>query len=77
MLGGDYAPVSVMRADIARHRARLNDDIRCGREAAAARHAADLDRIEDSVTQQLIEVPYREVLRRSRSLRVSRFQTSI
>jgi hypothetical protein len=41
-LHGDYAQVNAMRADIARDRARLNEDIGCGREAPAARDAADL-----------------------------------
>jgi hypothetical protein len=40
----DYARVEAMRADIARDQARLNEDIRCGRERQAARDAADLAR---------------------------------
>jgi len=40
----DYRRVAEMREHIARDRARLNEDIRCGRQAAAARDAADLAR---------------------------------
>ena len=40
----DYRRVAEMRDHIARDRARLNEDIRCGRQAAAARDAADLAR---------------------------------
>jgi hypothetical protein len=40
----DYARIERMRNDIARDRARLDEDIRCGRQQAAARDAADLAR---------------------------------
>lgn len=40
----DYARVNDLEADIARDRARLNEDIRCGRQGAASRDAADLAR---------------------------------
>jgi hypothetical protein len=42
--GRDYARVDRLRNDIARDRARLNEDIRCGRRAAAAADARDLAR---------------------------------
>jgi hypothetical protein len=42
----DYSRMDAMRSHIARDRARLNEDIRCGRQAAAARDAADLARDE-------------------------------
>ncbi len=40
----DYARIQRMRDDIGRDRARLDEDIRCGRQDAAARDAADLAR---------------------------------
>lgn len=43
-LGRDYARVDRMRDVIGRDRARLNEDIRCGRSAAAAADARDLAR---------------------------------
>jgi hypothetical protein len=55
-LGGDYARVSAMRADIAGDRVRLNEDIRSGREAAAARHAADLARDQRALKAQLCDI---------------------
>ena len=45
-----------MHADIARDRARLNADIRCGREAAAARDAADLARDQRALEAQLRDI---------------------
>ena len=47
-----------MQADIARDHARLNEDIRCGRQAAAARDAADLAR-----DQRAFDAQYRDVRR--------------
>ena len=55
-LSGDYARVNAMRADIARDRARLQEDIRCGREAAAAREAADLARDQRALEAQLRDI---------------------
>ena len=55
-LSGDYARVNAMRADIARDRTRLNEDIRCGREAAAARDAADLARDQRALEAQLRDI---------------------
>jgi len=55
-LSGDHARVYAMRADIARDRARLNEDIRCGREAAAARDAADLARDQRALDAQLRDI---------------------
>ena len=52
----DYARVSRMQADIARDRARLNEDIRCGRTAAASRDAADLAR-----DQRALDAQYRDI----------------
>ncbi len=40
----DYAAVDRLRADVARDRWRLNEDIRCGRQYRAADDAADLAR---------------------------------
>jgi hypothetical protein len=55
-LNGDYARVNAMRADIARDRARLNEDIRCGRQTAAARDAADLARDQRALDAQLRDI---------------------
>jgi hypothetical protein len=55
-LRGDYARVNAMRADIARDRTRLNEDIRCGREAAAARDAADLAHDQRALEAQLRDI---------------------
>ena len=55
-LSGDYARVNAMRADIARDRARLNEDIRCGRDAAAARDAADLARDQRALEAQVRDI---------------------
>ena len=55
-LSGDYSRVNAMRADIARDRARLNEDIRCGRQAAAARDAADLARDQRALKAQLRDI---------------------
>jgi len=52
----DYARVDRMRSDIARDRARLNEDIRCGRTAAASRDAADLAR-----DQRALDAQYRDI----------------
>ena len=52
----DYARVNRMRADIARDRARMDEDIRCGREAAAARDAADLARDQRALDAQLRDI---------------------
>jgi hypothetical protein len=52
----DYARVNQMRADIARDRARLNEDIRCGRTAAARREAADLARDQRALDAQLRDI---------------------
>jgi hypothetical protein len=52
----DYARINAMRADIARDRARLDEDIRCGRDAAAARDAADLARDQRALDAQVRDV---------------------
>ena len=40
----DYARANALQADIARDRARLDEDIRCGRQSRASHDAADLAR---------------------------------
>src|SRR5262250_3265482 len=55
-LNGDYARVNAMHADIARDRARLSEDIRCGRQTAAARGAADLARDQRALEAQLRDI---------------------
>jgi hypothetical protein len=55
-LRGDYARVERMRADIARDRARLDEDIRCGRDRQAARDAADLARDQRALDAQLRDI---------------------
>ena len=52
----DYARVNRMQADVARDRARLNEDIRCGRSNAAARDAADLARDQRALAAQQREI---------------------
>ena len=54
----DYNRIDRMQADIGRDRARLNEDIRCGRQGAAARDAADLAR-----DQRALDAQYRDVRR--------------
>jgi hypothetical protein len=54
----DYGRIDRMQADIARDRARMNEDIRCGRQGAAARDAADLAR-----DQRALDAQYRDVRR--------------
>src|SRR5579871_1838275 len=51
-IAGDYARVNRMQGDIARDRARLDEDIRCGRQGAAARDAADLARDQRALQAQ-------------------------
>jgi hypothetical protein len=52
----DSARIQQMNADIARDRARLNEDIRRGRQQAAARDAADLARDQRALNAQLRDV---------------------
>jgi hypothetical protein len=52
----DYRRIAEMREHIARDRARMNEDIRCGRQAAAARDAADLARDERALRYQQRDV---------------------
>ena len=52
----DYNRMDRLRDDIARDRARLNEDIRCGRSQAAARDAADLAR-----DQGILEAQRRDI----------------
>ena len=60
----DYYRVDRMSADMARDRARLNEDIRCGRQAAAARDAADLAR-----DQRAFDAQARDIRNDHRDLR--------
>jgi hypothetical protein len=55
-LRNDYRRVNAMREHIARDRARLDEDIRCGRQAAAARDAADLARDERALQYQIRDI---------------------
>lgn len=52
----DYARINRMRADMAADQARLNEDIRCGRSAAAARDAQDLARDQRAYNAQVRDV---------------------
>ncbi len=52
----DYRRVDEMRAHIARDRACLDEDIRCGRQAAAARDAADLARDQRALQFQMRDI---------------------
>ena len=52
----DRERAAAMQADIARDRARLNEDIRCGRQGAAARDAADL-----ALDQRALDSQYRDL----------------
>jgi hypothetical protein len=58
----DYDRLEGMRAHIARDRARLNEDIRQGRDRAAARDAADLARDQRALAAQTRDIrqDYRE-----------------
>ncbi len=58
----DYARIERMRSDIARDRARLDEDIRCGRQEAAARDAADLARDQRALQAQRADV-HRDIRR--------------
>jgi len=55
-LRNDYGRAERMRDDITRDRARLNEDIRCGRSEAAARDARDLAR-----DQRALDAQYRDI----------------
>ena len=55
-LNRDYSRVDRMRADIARDRARLDEDIRCGLSAAALRDAADLARDQRALDAQVRDI---------------------
>ena len=57
-LGQDYNRMRRMRAHIASDRARLNEDIRCGREGAAARDAADLARDQRALAAQSRDIQH-------------------
>lgn len=55
-LHSDYAHVNAMSADIARDRVRLNENIRLGRQGAAARDAADLARDRRALRAELRDI---------------------
>ena len=57
-VGHAYAQADRLRADIARDRWQLNEDIRCGRSGAASRDAADLAR-----DQRALDAIYRDIQR--------------
>lgn len=52
----DNYRVARMRADMNRDQARLNEDIRCGRTAAAARDARDLARDQQALNGQVRDI---------------------
>ena len=52
----DYTRVNRMQADIERDRARMNEDIRCGRSAAASRDAAYLARDQRALNAQMRDI---------------------
>ena len=58
----DYARIEQMRNHLAQDRARLDEDIRCGRQEAAARDAADLAR--DQRVLQAMRVDVHRDIRR-------------
>lgn len=58
----DYARIGDMRNHIARDRARLDEDIRCGRQDAAARDAADLARDQRALQAMRVDV-HRDIRR--------------
>jgi hypothetical protein len=54
----DYSQVNDLRSDIARDRARLNEDIRCGRDQAAAQDARDLARDQRALNAQSRDIQH-------------------
>jgi hypothetical protein len=52
-IGNDYANLDAMRFHMAQDQARLNEDIRCGRDEAAARDAQDLARDQRALNAQI------------------------
>ena len=52
----DYDRVARMQADMNNDQARLNEDIRCGRSAAAARDAQDLARDQRAYNAQIRDI---------------------
>ena len=55
-LNHDYNRVDRLRADMAADRARMNEDLRCGRQGAAAREARDLARDQRRLDSQLRDI---------------------
>jgi hypothetical protein len=58
----DYARIADMRNHLARDPARLVEDIRCGRQQAAARDAADLARDQRALQAMRVDV-HRDIRR--------------
>ena len=54
----DYSRLNNMRSDIARDRWRLNEDIRCGRDRAAAQDARDLARDQRALNAQTRDIQH-------------------
>jgi hypothetical protein len=52
----DYSQLNSLRSDIARDRWRLNEDIRCGRDRAAAQDARDLARDQRALDAQIRDI---------------------
>ena len=52
----DYANIDRLRADVANDQLRLNEAIRCGREAEAARIAADMARDRQALDYQIRDI---------------------
>src|SRR5437764_6981680 len=52
----DYVKIDHLRADIANDQVRLNEAIRCGREAEAARIAADMARDRQALDYQIRDI---------------------
>ncbi|MBZ5622104.1 MAG: hypothetical protein LAQ69_25755 [Acidobacteriia bacterium] len=57
----DYDRVNRLRADIAGDRARLDEDIRCGRSRAAARDAQDLARDQRALAGESRDIRHDQV----------------
>lgn len=55
-LRGDYARVNAMRYDIAARRARLDEDVRCGRFREAARERRVIEREEAALHAQYRDI---------------------
>jgi hypothetical protein len=54
----DYSRLNNLSSDIARDRQRLNEDIRCGRDQAAAQDARDLARDQRALNAQTRDIQH-------------------